>query len=487
MREIEKLEGIGVTENRLILTLFGATGDLAARKLYPALYRLYKNGLISTHFALIGTGRTEWTHQEMRQRVSDSVKGEVEQAEHLEEFLSHVYYVSHDVNDTTHYQRLRNFQEELDQQYETKGNRIFYISLSPKLFPTITGHLRDQQLITENGYNRLIIEKPFGHDTASAKDLQQSLNRTFNENQIFRIDHYLGKEMVQAIRNIRFDNRVFADSWNNQGIDNIQISLLEEVGVEDRGEYYDTSGATRDMIQNHALQILAMLAMEQPKEATAEAIQEEKIKVLASLYYPQDEKEVKEKFVRGQYGPSEQLKGYRQEDKVSATSATETYFAACVEIDLPQWKGVPFFVRTGKRLDSKATTIDVQFKPTQAGVPGNQLHIEVAPKTGYRFTVNQKKMGYSHETESIPLEYYYTPEQLVATPHDYERLIYECILGDKSHFAHYLEVEHAWKYIDHLFSYWDKEVPEFPNYEAGSRGPVTADELLARFNTAWQQ
>ncbi|MBF6624979.1 glucose-6-phosphate dehydrogenase [Aerococcaceae bacterium zg-BR9] len=487
MRWTEKLEGIGVTENRLILTLFGATGDLAARKLYPALYRLYKNGHISTHFALVGTGRTEWTHQEMRQRVSESVKQEVDDAKHLEEFLSHVYYVSHDVNDTTHYQRLKKFQEELDEKYDTKGNRIFYISLSPTLFPTITGHLRDQQLITDDGYNRLIIEKPFGHDTASAQELQQSLNNAFDENQIFRIDHYLGKEMVQAIRNIRFDNRVFADSWNNQGIDNIQISLLEEVGVEDRGEYYDTSGATRDMIQNHALQILALLAMNQPKEATAEAIQEEKIQVLASLYYPQDAKEVSEKFVRGQYGPSKELKGYRQEDKVSETSDTETYFAACVEIDLPQWQGVPFFIRTGKRLNSKATTIDVQFKPTQEGVPGNQLHIEVAPRTGYRFTVNQKKLGYSHETESIPLEYYYTPEQLAETPQDYERLIYECILGDKSHFAHYLEVEHAWKYIDHLFSYWNQEKPEFPNYEAGSRGPDAAEALLAQYHTNWQE
>lgn len=474
-------------ENRLILTLFGATGDLASRKLYPALYRLYKNGHISKHFALIGTGRSKWSHEDMRETVKLSVANEVMDEAHLEEFLTHMYYLSHDVNDTSHYIHLKEFQAELDEKYKAEGNRIFYISLSPSLFPTITGHLREQGLITDNGFNRLIIEKPFGHDVASAKALQESLNCAFDEDQIFRIDHYLGKEMVQAIRNIRFDNRIFAGVWDKDGIDNIQISLVEDVGVEDRGEYYDHSGATRDMIQNHALQLLALLAMEEPKDATATAVQEEKIKVLASLRLPESEEDVKENFVRGQYGPSEKMKGYRQEEKVNPESKIETYFAAKIDIDMPQWEGVPFFVRSGKRINNKATTIDVQFKSTTEGVPGNQLHIEVAPRTGYRLTVNQKVLGYSHDTNSIPLEFFYTKEQLAQTPYDYERLIYECILGDKSHFAHYLEVEHAWKYIDHLFSFWEQETPVFPNYPAGSSGPASADELLARYHTKWSE
>ncbi len=476
-----------MTENKLILTLFGATGDLASRKLYPAIYRLYKNGHLSKHFALIGTGRTKWSHEDMRQTVRQSVAKEVEDATHLEEFLTHMYYLSHDVNDKAHYQNLKAFQAKLDQQYQTDGNRIFYISLSPTLFPTITLHLKTEGLITENGYNRLIIEKPFGHDTESAQELQQKLNQAFDEDQIFRIDHYLGKEMVQAIRNIRFDNRLFSDIWNNKGIDHFQISLLEEVGVEDRGEYYDHSGATRDMIQNHALQLLALLAMDAPKDNSAEAIQEEKIKILASLHLPETTEEVKANFVRGQYGPAADFKGYRQEENVASDSNTETYLAAKVEVDLPQWKGVPFFVRTGKRVNSKSTLIDVQFKPTIEGIAGNHLRIEIAPRTGYRLLVNQKVFGYSHDTYSIPFEYYYTDEQLAQTPQDYERLIFECILGDKSHFAHYLEVEHAWKYIDNLFSHWQKIEPDFPNYEAGSKGPQAADDLLAKHHIEWHQ
>lgn len=473
-----------MSKNRLILTLFGATGDLAARKLYPALYRLYQNQHISKHFALIGTGRTAWTDQDMRDRVRQSVEGHVQDVAHLEEFLSHIYYVAHDVNDTQHYERLKQVQDQLDQQYETQGNRIFYISLSPSLFPIITGHLRDQGLITDNGYNRLIIEKPFGHDAKSAKELQEKLNQAFDEEQIFRIDHYLGKEMVQSIRNIRFDNPIFANNWNKEGIDNIQISLVEEVGVEDRGEYYDHSGATRDMIQNHALQILAFLAMGKPSSDDFKEIQGEKIRVLSSLYLP-NEAEIKRDFVRGQYGASGSMLGYRQEEKVNPESMTETYFAAKIQIDLPQWEGVPFFVRSGKRLNAKETMIDVTFKSSQEGIPGNHLRIEVAPRSGYRLTVNQKTLGYSHHTQSLPLEFYYDEAEVETAPHDYERLIYECILGDKRHFAHYLEVEHAWKFVDHILQTWEKIPIDFPNYDAGTSGPEASDRLLQRDNTAW--
>ncbi|HFI0464064.1 TPA: glucose-6-phosphate dehydrogenase [Streptococcus suis] len=473
-----------MSDHRLILTLFGATGDLASRKLYPAMFRLYQNGHISRHFALIGTGRTPWTHEDMRQAVAKSVANEVKDPAQLEEFLTHIYYVSHDVNDTSHYDKLKSFQEQLDQEYQTQGNRVFYISLSPSLFPVITGHLRGQGLITDHGFNRLIIEKPFGNDVASAKELQSQLNLAFDEDQIFRIDHYLGKEMVQAIRNIRFDNPIFANNWNKDGIDNIQISLVEDVGVEDRGEYYDHSGATKDMIQNHALQILALLAMDRPQSDESIAIQEEKIKVLSSLHLPTPQ-EVKKDFVRGQYGPSDQMKGYRQEEKVDPQSITETYFAGKISLDLPQWEGVPFFVRSGKRLNAKETMIDVFFKGDGPGQVGNHLRIEVAPRTGYRLTINQKVLGYSHETQSIPLEFYYEQDQVKDAPQDYERLILECIQGDKSHFAHYLEVVHAWQFIDRLRQVWQTETPDFPNYPAGSHGPLAADQLLASYGCQW--
>lgn len=483
--EIKKNWRVLMEQNRLILTLFGATGDLASRKLYPAMYRLYKNGHISKHFALIGTGRTQWSHEDMRYAVANSVAKEVESDDHLDEFLSHIYYVSHDVNDTSHYERLRQFQTQLDEEYETQGNRIFYISLSPSLFPTITGHLKDQGLLTDNGFNRLIIEKPFGNDVSTAKELQSQLNKAFDEDQIFRIDHYLGKEMVQAIRNLRFDNPIFANNWDKNGIDHIQISLVEDVGVEDRGEYYDHSGATKDMIQNHALQMLALLAMDKPKTNDSAAVQEEKIKVLASLHLPTEE-EIANDFIRGQYGPADGLKGYREEDKVDPQSQTETYFAGKILLDLPQWHGVPFFVRSGKRMQAKETMIDVQFKPTSDGIPGNHLRIEVAPRTGYRLTINQKELGYGHQTQSIPLEFYYEKDQLNATPHDYERLIFECIQGDKSHFAHYLEVVHAWKFVDHLLDVWKSNEADFPNYPAGTPGPQASHDLLERYHAKWQ-
>lgn len=473
-----------MTVNKLILTLFGATGDLASRKLYPAIYRLFKNGLISKHFALIGTGRTQWSHEEMRRRVAESIEKEVEQQEHLSTFLEHVYYQPHDVNDTTHYDKLKQLQDDLDKKYQTEGNRVFYISLSPTLFPVITGHLKNKGLITANGYNRLIIEKPFGHDVQSAKELQAQLTTTFDEDQIYRIDHYLGKEMVQAIHNIRFDNQLFKPLWNNGYIDNIQISLLEEVGVEDRGEYYDQSGATRDMIQNHALQILALLAMQEPKKKSAECIQKAKIKVLESLILPPKE-QMNTKFIRAQYVASNDLKGYREEDKVNPLSQTETYFASAIELDLPEWKGVPFFVRSGKKLNQKSSVVDVQFKSTEEGLPGNHLRIDLGTKSGYQLTINQKKLGYSHETESINLNYFYTKEQLASTPQDYERLIYECIIGDKSHFTHYQEVENAWYFIDSILNYWSQLESEIPFYAAGSVGPKEADQLINSYGRQW--
>lgn len=484
MEKEKKWRGIMIA-NRLILTLFGATGDLASRKLYPAIYRLYKNQLISENFALIGTGRTEWSHDEMRQRVSESICNEVEEQSHLESFLSHIYYLSHDVNDTAHYDRLKQLQEKLDEKYQTQGNRLFYISLSPKLFPVITEHLKHQGLITQQGFNRLIIEKPFGHDVQSAKKLQAQLTNTFDEDQIYRIDHYLGKEMVQAIRNIRFDNQLFKATWNKDYIDNIQISLLEEVGVEDRGEYYDQSGATRDMIQNHALQILALLAMEEPYNNTAEAIQQSKINVLESLVLP-DKQALATKFVRAQYQATNDLKGYRQEEKVNPQSQTETYFAAAIELSLPQWEGVPFFIRSGKRLGQKASVIDVQFKATNEEIPGNHLRIDLGSQSGYQLTINQKKLGYSHETESITLDYSYTKEQLEATPQDYERLIYECIIGDKSHFTHYQEVERAWEFVDRVLDYWSQQTSEITFYDAGTIGPREADHLIEAYQREWQ-
>ena len=308
-----------MSEQHVLITLFGATGDLAHRKLYPAIFRLFQKGFIKNHFAVIGTARREWTDNYFRDVVKQSVQSLVKSEEELNEFLSHFYYQPHNVNDTHHYVVLKELSERLDETYQINGNRVFYLAMAPNFFGTITEHLKAEQLLTPNGYNRLIIEKPFGKDFASAQELNHQLRQSFDENQIYRIDHYLGKEMIQNISAVRFANRVFEALWNKENIDHVQISLLEQVSVEERGGYYDTSGALRDMVQNHILQILALVAMEPP--VSFGDIRKNKIKVLEQLR-PYTSEEVKENFVRGQYGPSEDgLKpGYREDANVEDNS-----------------------------------------------------------------------------------------------------------------------------------------------------------------------
>lgn len=474
--------------NRLIITLFGATGDLAARKLYPALYRLYKLGQISEHFALIGTARRDWTDEHFRSIVLESIQSEIEHVAHAEEFITHFYYQAHDVNDTEHYIELKELANQLEAKYDTCGNRIFYISLSPNLFPVITEHLKSEDLLTKAGYNRLIIEKPFGNDYDSAFELQTQLEKTFEEQQIYRIDHYLGKGIVHSIYNLRFDNMLMKYVWNKDAIDNIQISLAEEVGVEDRGEYYESFGVSKDMIQNHALQLLALVAMDKPSDQSYEAIRKEKIKVFENLHLYKDVEELKENVVRGQYGPNadHSALGYREESNVAPDSTTETYFAAKVEVDLPQWEGVPFFIRSGKRLNQKHTEINVLFKPTGPDQAANRFKIEIGPNPCYRIYINQKQVGYHSDAELVPLSYYYREDQLDIMPADYERLIFECIQGNISNFTHWLEVAYAWKFVDNVQNLWSQmPEPNFPNYASFSSGPTASDDLLAEYDTQW--
>lgn len=477
-----------MNRNKLIITLFGASGDLAARKLYPAFYRLYKKQQLSEHFALIGTARREWSDDYFREVVLESIQSEVEDPLHAEEFISHFYYQAHDVNDAEHYVKLKRLADKLDKEYAACGNRIFYISLSPALFPVITGHLKGENLLTDNGYNRLIIEKPFGNDFNSAQELQSQLEMAFEEEQIFRIDHYLGKGIVHSIYNLRFDNMLMKYVWNKDAIDNIQISLSEEVGVEDRGEYYESFGVAKDMIQNHALQLLALIAMEKPSSNDPEAIRQEKIKVLQNLRHFTSVEDVKENVVRGQYDTSEDssLIAYREENNVADASDTATYFAAKVEVNLPQWEGVPFFIRSGKRLADKHSEINILFKATSPDLAPNRFKIEIGPNPAYRIYINQKQVGYDLESELVPLSYYYSQKQLDEMPADYERLIFECIQGNVSNFTHWLEVASAWKYVDNIIDMWEQfPAPIFPNYLANSMGPVAADDLLKRNNTHW--
>ena len=483
-------------EQKVLITFFGATGDLASRKLYPALFRLFQKGFIRNHFAVIGTARREWTDEHFREVVVKSVQSLTEDVNQAEEFASHFYYQAHNVTDTHHYVVLKELSEKLDQQYGIEGNRIFYLAMAPSFFGTITQHLKDEALLTNHGYNRLIIEKPFGKDYESAQILNEQLRHSFDENQIYRIDHYLGKEMIQNITAVRFANRVFETMWNREHIDNIQITLAEQVGVEERGGYYETSGALRDIVQNHILQILALVAMEPPQ--SFEAVRQNKINVLEQLrHYSPDE--VAKNFVRGQYGPSldGSLPGYRQDQNVSDDSNMETYVAGKVFIDNERWKDVPFYVRTGKSLNSKTTVIDVVFKEadsplfeheTKGKCPSNRISIHITPKEGFCFVINSKAVGNSYGLQTSHLEKIFDKNFGLSSPEAYERLILDCMEGDMTNFTHWEEVAASWKFVDRIRQAWDAESSvQFPNYPAGSSGPQESFDLLAQDGRCWVQ
>ena len=483
-------------EQKVLITFFGATGDLASRKLYPALFRLFQKGFIRNHFAVIGTARREWTDEHFREVVVKSVQSLTEDVNQAEEFASHFYYQAHNVTDTHHYVVLKELSEKLDQQYGIEGNRIFYLAMAPSFFGTITQHLKDEALLTDHGYNRLIIEKPFGKDYESAQILNEQLRHSFDENQIYRIDHYLGKEMIQNITAVRFANRVFETMWNRDHIDNVQITLAEQVGVEERGGYYETSGALRDMVQNHILQILALVAMEPPQ--SFEAVRQNKINVLEQLrHYSPDE--VAKNFVRGQYGPSldGNLPGYRQDQNVSDDSNMETYVAGKVFIDNERWKDVPFYVRTGKSLNSKTTVIDVVFKEadsplfeheTKGKCPSNRISIHITPKEGFCFVINSKAVGNSYGLQTSHLEKIFDKNFGLSSPEAYERLILDCMEGDMTNFTHWEEVAASWKFVDRIRQAWDAESSvQFPNYPAGSSGPQESFDLLAQDGRCWVQ
>ena len=483
-------------EQKVLITFFGATGDLASRKLYPALFRLFQKGFIRNHFAVIGTARREWTDEHFREVVVKSVQSLTEDVNQAEEFASHFYYQAHNVTDTHHYVVLKELSEKLDQQYGIEGNRIFYLAMAPSFFGTITQHLKDEALLTDHGYNRLIIEKPFGKDYESAQILNEQLRHSFDENQIYRIDHYLGKEMIQNITAVRFANRVFETMWNREHIDNVQITLAEQVGVEERGGYYETSGALRDMVQNHILQILALVAMEPPQ--SFEAVRQNKINVLEQLRHYSPE-EVSKNFVRGQYGPSldGNLPGYRQDQNVSDDSNMETYVAGKVFIDNERWKDVPFYVRTGKNLDSKTTVIDIVFKEadsplfeneTKGKCPSNRISIHITPKEGFCFVINSKAVGNSYGLQTSHLEKIFDKSFGLSSPEAYERLILDCMEGDMTNFTHWEEVAASWKFVDRIRQAWDNETSvQFPNYPAGSSGPQESFDLLAQDGRCWVQ
>ncbi|MDO4667385.1 MAG: glucose-6-phosphate dehydrogenase [Streptococcus sp.] len=478
--------------SRVIVTIFGASGDLAKRKLYPSLFRLYKSRNLSKHFAVIGTARRPWSKEYFESVVVESIIELSDSPEQAQEFASHFYYQSHDVQDTEHYIELRKLQQKLDQQYQANHNKLFFLSMAPQFFGTIAKHLKSQNIVDGQGFERLIVEKPFGTDLTTASQLNNELLATFNEEQIFRIDHYLGKEMIQNIFAIRFANLFFETIWNHDYIDNIQITFAEKLGVEERGGYYDQSGALRDMVQNHTLQLLSLLAMDRPKSFTKEDIRSEKIKVFERLVEPNQE-ELKKLFIRGQY-KSGKVNGkkfisYRSEPNVNPESMTETFVSGAFFIDSQRFHNVPFFFRTGKRLAQKGTIVNVVFKQMDSifdeQLPPNVLTICIQPTEGFSLSINGKEVGEQFNLSPISLDYQTEATATGASPDPYEKLIYDVLNNDSTNFSHWDEVRASWELIDQIEALWSQnEVPLY-EYPVGSMGPQASFELLEQFNAQW--
>lgn len=479
-----------------LIMIFGATGDLAKRKLFPSLYHLFEKGKLD-RFAVIGVARRSLTHEEFKQSVKDSVLTSNANSENIDEFISRFAYHSHDVTNSSSYTALNHLAAELDNHFDLKGNRIFYLAMAPEFFGTIAEHLKKDGLTDVPGFKRLVIEKPFGRDLESAKALNKQIRTAFSENEIYRIDHYLGKEMVQNIEVIRFANAIFEPLWNNRYISNIQITSSEVLGVEERGRYYEKSGALRDMVQNHMLQMVALLAMEPPIRLTTDEIRSEKVRVFRALR-PLEENEIGKYFVRGQYDEG-QISGqtvpaYRNEEMVDPNSNTETFVAGKVMIDNFRWAGVPFYIRTGKRQTVKQTKIVIQFKDipmnlyyqTDQALHPNLLVIHIQPEEGITLHLNAKKSGQNMDATKVNLHYTNKGIDGMNTPEAYEKLLYDCMRGDATNFTHWDEVALSWSFVDSISEVWENTPQvDFPNYASGTMGPKASDKLLEENGFHW--
>lgn len=481
-----------------LMVLFGATGDLSRRKLYSSLYNLYVDGRLPARFAVIGAARTSMDHEGFRNLIQSSLQhyGKHPEDKHKDVagFLRLFYYAEVNVSNLDAYTGLRNLTEELEAKLDIPGNRMFYLAMAPEFFATVALNLKSSELTQTKGWKRLVIEKPFGTNLESAEQLNAQLRQVFDEEEIYRIDHYLGKEMVQNIEVLRFANSIFRPVWSNDSIANVQITSSETVGVEERAGYYEHAGAIRDMVQNHMLQMVMMIAMEPPSRLKTEAIRDEKVKVLRSLrrYTPS---EVAEHVVLGQYDKG-QMKGesvpaYREEHGVDPSSQTETFVTAKLYIDNFRWAGVPFYIRTGKRLSVKATEIVIQFKEmpkhlyfnTDGNLLPNLLVIRVYPEEGLYFRLNAKRPGTDGTVIPVAMEFSQEPDN---SPEAYERLFYDAMRGDSTFFTRWDEVALAWKFVDPILeASRNRYTLELERYPAGSFGPEGSKRLLEDDQFHW--
>lgn len=490
-----------------IMVIFGATGDLTGRKLMPALYNLSKEGLLPPHFACVGFARREKSNEEFRTEIREAVNQHSRTKpiddEVWNSFSQQIHYHTSEFHEDSGYEQLAELLKNLDNKYGTKGNRVFYLSTQPSYFPTVIEKLAKHHLIYKVGevqdkWSRVIIEKPFGHDLDSANALQKEISQYLDESQIYRIDHYLGKETVQNLLVFRFSNSLFEAIWNNRHIDNIQITVSEEMGIGSRGRFFEEAGMLRDIVQNHMMQLLSLVGMEPPSSSKADAIHNEKVKVLESIRpFPKDRFE--DYIIRGQYGPGyingEQVVGYRQEQNVAPNSTVETYVALELFIDNWRWSGVPFYLRAGKRLPKRSTEIAIIFKPVPAvlfqdvgkKVEQNVLVIRIQPDEGISLKINCKVPGISGPIQPVKMDFQYSAYFGSTPPEAYERLLLDCMAGDNTLFARFDEVLASWKLFTPILKYWQENKSiNFPNYASGTWGPEAADKLLERDGRKWR-
>jgi glucose-6-phosphate 1-dehydrogenase len=487
----------------LILVIFGASGDLTFRKIIPAIYALKVQSLLPDNFSILGVSRSNLSNDEFREKIKDGIRSFSEEKELKEEqiqsFVQELEYLSIDMSNAEDYKKLHAVLTEKDKAVQTNGNILFYLALPPNMFEIVSQNLHSVGLTDElNGYKRIIIEKPFGYDLESGIKLNNKLHECFDEQQIYRIDHYLGKETVQNLLVTRFSNGIFEPLWNRNYIHHVEITSAESIGIENRGRYYDTSGALRDMVQNHLLQIVGLTAMEPPSSLDSNSIRNETLKVLQSLR-PIKEEEVGLYAIRGQYIASkirgQDTLGYREENGVAPKSRTETYAAIKFFIDNWRWGGVPFYIRTGKRLPTRVTEIVIHFKSTphylfsQDGNnnSSNQLVLRIQPDEGILLKFGLKLPGAGFNVKTVNMDFHYSDLADVRVPSAYERLLYDAMLGDSTLYARGDAVEAAWKFVTPIQVAWaNNPCLKIYGYPAGTWGPENADDLIEGKELTWR-
>ena len=486
-----------------VVVIFGANGDLTKRKLMPALYRLAYDGRLAPCFAVIGISRTVMTDDDFRARMRDSVSKFLEDSPFDEDlwqsFARGLSYLPGDVGDKVLYEQISKSLGEIEKEHETAGNVLFYLSTQPSQYAEIAEGLGAAGLAKGAGWRRIIIEKPFGHDLSSARDLNTRIQAHFQEEQIYRIDHYLGKETVQNIMAFRFGNGIFEPLWNRRYIEHVQITAAESIGVEGRGAYYQEAGALRDMIQNHLLQVMATISMEPSATFSSDAVRDERAKLLRSVRILKPE-EVPDNAVAGQYGPGrvggQQVVGFRQETGVNPESTTNTYAAVTFLVENWRWAGVPFYIRTGKYLPKRVTEIAIHFRSAPLSVfrsseaPGetvpNLLILRIQPEEGISLKFVSKRPGAGMTLRPVSMDFNYGASFGERSPSAYETLLLDAIIGDATLYTRQDMVEASWRAVQPILDCWNAQKFDFPNYAAGTWGPAAADAMLARRGHVWR-